>query len=120
MTKTTIDRTIRRKRRIRAGIVGTKEKPRLSVFRSNKYIYAQVFDDVRRITIASYSSLDMKKAKKYEKSKKTDHAKEIGKGLAAILKKKGIEQAVFDRNVYAYKGRVKALAEGLREGGLRI
>lgn len=120
MINTTIDRKQRRKRKIRAQIFGTKEKPRLSIFRSNKYIYAQAFDDEGRKTIASFSSLDLKKAKKFEQGKKTDHAKVIGVEFATILKKKGVTQAVFDRNVYAYKGRVKALAEGLREGGLTI
>lgn len=115
--KTTIDRIQRRKTRVRKNIVGTKTKPRLSVFRSNKYIYIQAFDDASRVTVCSYSSLQIKSK---EKTKKTENAKAVGKAFGEVLLKKGIKQGVFDRNRYAYKGRVKAVAEGIREAGLSI
>lgn len=114
------DRNIRRKRRISRNIKGTKEKPRISVNRSNRYIYAQAIDDAARTTIVSVSSLLLKKNKAYVKGKKTDEAKQIGLLLAKALKEKKIETGVFDRGMYGYKGRVKAVAEGLREGGLKI
>jgi len=112
----------RRKRRIGSKIKGSHDRPRISVFRSNYYIYAQAIDDENRQTIAQYSSLLSKKSKKTtdQKKTKTEQAKEVGQVLAGILKKKKITRAVFDRGSYAYKGRVKALAEGLRKGGLKI
>lgn len=114
MTKVNLDKKIRKKRRIGSKIKGTMTKPRISVFRSNKYIYAQAIDDEKRITIVSSSSLKM------PKSKKTDQAKQVGIELAKKLLEKNIKKAVFDRNVYVYKGRVKAVAEGLREGGIEV
>lgn len=114
MSKVNFDKKTRKKRRIGSKIIGTGERPRISVFRSNRYIYAQAIDDEKRITITSASSL------KEEKAKKTDHAKKVGLKLAKLLKEKNIYKAVFDRNIYPYKGRVKALAEGLREGGIKI
>lgn len=115
----TIDRTLRRRRRIRGGIVGTAEKPRLTVFRSNRHIYVQAVDDAARKTLVSYSSLQGKGAGKGT-TKKTETAKMVGKALAVLLVKHNIKTCVFDRNVYAYKGRVKALAEGVREGGVTV
>lgn len=114
MKTITLDRTVRRKRRVSANIFGTKDKPRISVYRSNRYIYAQAIDDDTRKTIVSASS------KPNGKEKKTDQAKLVGLALAKALKEKKIETGVFDRSSYAYNGRVKALAEGLREGGLKI
>ncbi len=112
----------RRKRRISSKIKGIHDRPRISVFRSNYYIYAQAIDDENKGTITGYSSLLLKKSKKTtnQKKTKTDQAREVGLLLAGILKKKKITRAVFDRGSYVYKGRVKALAEGLRTGGLKI
>lgn len=114
------DRKLRRLRKIRSQIKGVAAKPRISVFRSNKYIYAQAFDDDARTTLAEFSSLKIAKAKEYKKVKKLDEAKKTGIELAKLLLAKKITFGVFDRGVYSYKGRVKALAEGLREGGLKI
>lgn len=87
--------------------------PRIVVFRSNKYIYAQAIDDVKRVTLASSSSKGIA-------GKKGDQAKAAGVKLAEILKGKKIEKGVYDRSSYTYLGRVKALCDGLREGGIKI
>lgn len=123
MKKITSDRKLRRKRRVRGKIFGTGERPRISVFRSNKYIYVQAIDDERRITVASFSSLKLTKVKEVNKTSKMtkkEEAKKVGIKFAKILKEKNISKGVFDRGCYAYGGRVKALAEGLREGGIKI
>ncbi len=104
-----------RKNRARAKVFGTSEKPRLSVFRSNKYTYAQLIDDVKGNTIASASTLEIGK-----KGKKAQLAKELGTLIAEKAKKAGVKNAVFNRSMYKYHGRVKAVAEGAREGGLKI
>jgi len=105
----------RRKRRIRGRISGTVERPRVSVFRSNKAIYAQLVDDGAAATIASARSAEVVDASGL---KKAEVAKKVGELLAQRAKDKGIERVVFDRSGYLYHGRVKALAEGAREGGL--
>lgn len=110
------EKRIRRHKRIRAKIFGTAEKPRLSVFRSSKHLYAQLVDDNKGKIIASVSDLKSGKSKKT----KTDKAKEVGKLIAKEAMEKKIEKAVFDRGGYKYHGRVKALAEGAREGGLKF
>ena len=120
MKNINVDRKLRRKRRTSNNIFGTKERPRISVFRSNRYIYVQAVDDKSKSTIVSLSSLSLSKEKNYKKSKKTEEAKQVGIGLAKKLKEKKIEKGIFDRGLYTYKGRTKALAEGLREGGLKI
>jgi large subunit ribosomal protein L18 len=107
----------RRHRRVRRQVYGTAERPRLVVFRSNRGIEAQLVDDVEARTLASASHLGLKKS---FKGAKTDQAAEVGKQLAAAAKKAGIEAVVFDRGGYLYHGRVKALAEAAREGGLRF
>lgn len=107
------NKKIRRKRRVSSEIIGTNKKPRISVYRSNKYIYAQAVDDITRTTIVSASNQGAS-------GRKTEEAKKVGLALAKLLKEKKIETGVFDRGMYAYNGRVKALAEGLREGGLKI
>lgn len=104
------------KKRIRKTVVGTTEKPRLSVFRSNKEIYAQIIDDVKQVTLVSASSLNGKAAK----GTKSEIAKSVGKEIADKAKKAGIETVVFDRNGYLYHGRVKSLADAAREGGLKF
>lgn len=117
----TAKKVLRRKRiqrRLRSRINGTSEKPRLSVFRSNKQIYAQIIDDVEGRTLASCSSRS--KELNSQPLSKTDLSREVGKKLAAAAKENGIEQVVFDRSGYKYHGRIKALAEGAREGGLNF
>ncbi|HEY4479617.1 MAG TPA: 50S ribosomal protein L18 [Candidatus Paceibacterota bacterium] len=106
------EKRIRRHKRIRAKIKGTAVIPRLAVFRSNKYIYAQLVDDVSGTTIASVSSL----AKKGEKKKIT--AKAVGSQIAERAKSAKIKKVVFDRSGFLYAGKIKAVAEGAREGGL--
>jgi large subunit ribosomal protein L18 len=108
---------LRRHRRVRKRIVGTLERPRLVVFRSNRGIAAQLVDDIEGRTIASASWLGLKKS---FKGNKTAQAAEVGKLLAANAKKADIEAVVFDRGGYLYHGRVKALAEAAREGGLKF
>lgn len=111
-------REIRRakiKRRIRSRIFGTPERPRLSVFRSNTRIYAQIIDDTRGVTLASASSFDLQANKL-----NVEIARQVGKILAERATANGIKAVVFDRNGYLYHGRVKALAEGAREGGLQF
>ncbi len=113
-----IDRRTRIKYRVRKKVRGTTEKPRLSVFRSNKAIYAQVIDDLEGKTIAAASS-DTKDIGD-KKMTKTEKAREVGKLIAERAKEAGIADIIFDRNGYLYHGRVKSLAEGAREGGLKF
>jgi len=115
------DRRLKRKLRVSANIFGTKDRPRISVFRSNRYLYAQAIDDEQRHTLASSSSLVLRKNKKIDKKMaKSEEAKIVGLDLAKKLKQLKIEKAIFDRGWYHYHGRVAALAEGLREGGIKI
>ncbi|MBI4225537.1 50S ribosomal protein L18 [Candidatus Roizmanbacteria bacterium] len=120
MVKVNKNREQRRKKRISSKIFGMKEKPRISVFASNRYTYSQLIEDSDRVTLISYSSLKLARSKNYKKDKKVEEAKTVGLELAKKAKELGIKKAVFDRGKYSYKGRVKALAEGLREGGLEI
>jgi len=106
----------RRARRTRAKLEGTADRPRISVYRSNKFIYAQVIDDIAKKTIIGIASKQVVK----EKTPKSDTAKAVGIELAKRLKEKNITKGIFDRGSYLYHGRVKALADGLREGGLQI
>lgn len=105
----------RRKKKVRAKIFGTEDRPRLSVFRSNKSIYVQVIDDTKGVTLVSLS--DKKLAKKMTK---TERARKTGEELAKKAKAKKISKVVFDRGGYRYHGRIKALAEGARKGGLKF
>jgi large subunit ribosomal protein L18 len=116
-TLTTRQARERRHKRVRRQISGTAERPRLCVFRSNRGIEAQLIDDHEAKTLAAASWLNLKKS---FKGSKTDQAKEVGKLLAANGKKAGVEAVVFDRGGYLYHGRVKALADGAREGGLNF
>jgi large subunit ribosomal protein L18 len=100
--------------RVRKKVAGTAERPRLVVFRSDKHIYAQLVDDDAGRTIATVSSL------KVANGKKTEKASEVGKQVAVVAKEKGITRVVFDRGGYKYHGRVKAVADGAREGGLEF
>jgi large subunit ribosomal protein L18 len=110
---------VRRKIRIRKKVVGTTERPRLNVFRSAKHIYAQIIDDIKGVTVASASTV-AKGVKGTVTGKKVDQAKAVGKALAETCKSKNIEAVVFDRGGFRYHGRVKAVAEGAREGGLKF
>ncbi len=107
-----------RKRRTRSKIFGTSEKPRLSVFRSNRYIYVQLIDDENRKTLFSASTRELKNQDK--KIKKIEQAEEIGKLISQKAADKGIKKAVFNRREYRYHGRVKAVAEGARKAGLQV
>ena len=108
---------IKRHKRVRAKIAGTPERPRLNVFRSGANIYAQIIDDVNGVTLVSASSLGKDFACEGTKS---EAAKQVGLNVAERAKAKGIDVVVFDRGGYVYHGRVKALAEGAREGGLQF
>jgi large subunit ribosomal protein L18 len=114
--KTNAQRRLRRRRRVRARVHGTAERPRLSVFRSNRGIQAQLIDDAAGHTLAAVNWVesDLKSLARMEQAKKA------GEVLAQRAKDAGVEQCVFDRGGYRYHGKVKALAEGAREGGLRF
>lgn len=111
---------IRRKRSIRKRISGTAQRPRLSVYRSSQHIYAQVVDDVSGATLATASSLSPEIRTQAEGKKKTEMAGLVGRLVAERCLAKDIEQVVFDRNGFIYHGRVKAVAEAAREGGLKF
>jgi large subunit ribosomal protein L18 len=111
---------LRRKRSIRKRISGSGERPRLSVFRSAKHIYAQVIDDTRGVTIASASSLCTEIVGEAEGKKKAEIAALVGKLVATRCLAANISQVVFDRNGFIYHGRVKAVADAAREGGLQF
>ena len=108
---------IKRHKRVRAKIAGTPERPRLNVFRSASNIYAQIIDDVTGKTLAAANSLEKDFACE---GTKADAAKQVGLNVAERAKAKGIDTVVFDRGGYVYHGRVQALAEGAREGGLQF
>ena len=109
----------RRKARVRRALrKKAGGRPRLSVFRSNKYIYAQVIDDKAGVTLAAASSNEPEMRKSLKSTGNVEAAAAVGKLVAERAKKAGVEQVVFDRGGYIYHGRVKALAEGAREGGL--
>ena len=114
LTKT--EQRTRRHKRIRAKVSGTSSRPRLAIFKSNSYIYAQIIDDTKGVTLASVSDLGNKGDK--NKTTKTERAKIAGSALAKSAKEKGLEVVVFDRGGFIYTGRVRAFAEGAREGGL--
>ncbi len=109
------DRRAKIKMGIRKKIRGTAERPRLTVFRSNRGIYAQLIDDIKGVTIASASSLELGK-----KSVNVENSKSVGKKLAEKAVASGVEAIVFDHNGYLYHGNIKAFADGAREGGLKF
>ena len=118
MNKTT---TLRRKGRVRTALkLRAGGRPRLSVFRSSQHIYAQVIDDLRGHTLAAASSLDKDLREKLKNGADKAAAAEVGRLVAERAKAAGVEQVVFDRGAYIYHGRVKALAEAAREGGLKF
>lgn len=111
------EKRIRIKTRVRGKLNGTAEKPRLSVFRSNKQIYAQIIDDTSGKTLAAASSVKMTEAQSVPKN---EQATMVGKAIAEAAKSAGVEKVVFDRNGYIYHGRIQKLAEAAREGGLQF
>jgi large subunit ribosomal protein L18 len=110
----------RRHVRVRKHVVGTASRPRLNVFKSTSGIYAQIIDDSKGNTLISASTVDNELREKVKGMKKTEQAKVIGKAVAERAKSKGITTVVFDRGGFRYVGRVKALADGAREGGLQF
>ena len=114
MTTKKVERRIKIKYRIRKSVNGTAERPRLSVFRSNKQIYAQIINDLTGHTLASASSLGL------EKMPKKEQAAKVGEKIAQIALEAGITQVVFDRNGYLYHGRIQEVANGARKGGLKF
>ncbi|CAM1352632.1 MULTISPECIES: 50S ribosomal protein L18 [Tenacibaculum] len=116
MALSKLERRQRIKYRIRKVVTGTAVKPRLSVFRSNKEIYAQLIDDVAGVTLASASSRD----KEITSGSKSEAATAVGKAIAEKAAGKGVETVSFDRNGFLYHGRVKVLAEAAREAGLKF
>lgn len=113
------DRQIRHTR-VRKKIKGSAEKPRLCVYKSLSHIYVQLIDDVKGVTVASCSSVEKEMREKISGLKKSEAAKAVGAEAAARAKEKGITEVVFDRGGYLYTGRVKNVAEGAREGGLKF
>jgi len=120
MAKSKEETRERRKASIRKKVNGTGVRPRLTVFRSAKHMYAQIVDDVAHKTLAAVSTLDETLETELKGLKKSDKAKKIGAAIAAKCKKLGIEMVVFDRNGYIYHGRVMALANAAREAGLKF
>ncbi len=113
------ERRIRRKKRVRKKVFGTPERPRLSVYRSLKHIYAQIIDDPKGVTLVSCSTLSPElRAELNGKTKNKESARKVGLLLAKKALEKGIRKVVFDKGYFKYHGRVKALADGAREGGL--
>ena len=111
-------RRLRRIKRVKKKVRGTPERPRLCVFRSNKHFYAQIIDDTKGHTLCSASTLELKD--KLQKTWNVEAAREVGRLIAKKALEKGIKKVVFDRRFYKYHGKVKACAEGAREGGLEF
>jgi large subunit ribosomal protein L18 len=109
------EKRVRLHKKIRSRVSGTAERPRLAVFRSNRYMYAQLIDDVKAVTVASASDIALN-----DKMTKVARAEAVGKKLAEEAKKKNITTVVFDRGGFSYRGRVQALADGARTGGLQF
>ncbi len=110
----------RRQARVRKRVLGTAERPRLCVFRSVAQMYAQVIDDEKGVTLAAVSTMTPALKESVKGLKKSEAAKAVGKAIAEALKAKGLTRVVFDRNGFLYHGRVKALSDGAREGGLEF
>lgn len=110
----------RRHKRIRKSVKGTTERPRLAVFRSNKYLYAQVIDDVQGVTLVSASSVEKEMREQFAGRVNLAVAEAVGKMIGERAKAKGIEKVVFDRGGFIYHGRIKSLADAAREAGLEF
>ena len=119
-SKKTIKIREKRAKRVRGKIAGTQEKPRLSVFRSDRHIYAQAINDVQGTTLATASTLCKDLTQSIKGKKKVEVAREVGKLIATRLQALGVDKIVFDRGRFLYHGRVKALADGARENGLKF
>jgi large subunit ribosomal protein L18 len=115
-----LEARLRRQARVRKKVLGTAQRPRLCVFRSAAHIYAQIINDEKGLTLAALSTMTPDLKDTVKGLKKTEQAKEVGKALAKVVKEKGIDKVVFDRNGFLYHGRVKALSEGARESGLQF
>ena len=111
---------LKRKRRVRSKIIGSPSRPRLNVYRSNKYIYAQIIDDTTGKIVAVASTISKELKNKLKNIKKIEAAKKVGEFIAKEAIAKGIDRVVFDRGGFLYHGRVKAVAEGAREAGLKF
>jgi len=120
MAKDMKERRAKVKTRIRSRVAGTPERPRLTVYKSVKRIYAQAIDDTRGVTLAAASSLEKELREKLKNGANIEAAKAVGTHIAARLQEQGIKAVVFDRNGYVYHGRVKALADSAREAGLQF
>jgi large subunit ribosomal protein L18 len=118
MSVDNLERRARRKLRIRKHVTGTAERPRLTVFRSSKHIYAQVIDDAESRSLAAASTLTKALAEELAEKTKTECAQVVGAAIAKICLERGITKVVFDRNGYDYHGRVSALAQAARDAGL--
>ncbi len=114
------DRRVKRHERVRKDLSGTPERPRLCVYRSNKNISCQIIDDVNKVTLASASSLDKELKAEIGYGGNKEAAKKVGEAIAKRALAKGIEEVAFDRGGFLYHGRVKELADGAREGGLKF
>jgi len=115
-----IQRQIRRKKRVRKKISGAKEKPRLTIYKSLKHLYAQIVDDTEGKTLVFVTTNTKDFKEKHKSCKNLQSAKELGKLLGEKAKEKNIEKVVFDRNIYKYHGKVKAFAESVRECGIKF
>ncbi len=113
-------RKVRRKRRIRKKVFGTKEKPRLTIYKSLKHFYAQIIDDIEGKTLVFVSTNEKQFKEKHKSCKNLEAAKELGKALGKKAKEKKIERVVFDRNAYKYHGKIKAFADVVRESGIKF
>lgn len=120
MAKSRNDNRIARHKRVRKNLQGTPDKPRLCVYRSNKNISVQIIDDINGVTLASASSLDKDLKGEIENGGNKEAARKVGEAIAKRALEKGIEDVAFDRGGFLYHGRVKELADGAREGGLKF
>ncbi|RLA81916.1 MAG: 50S ribosomal protein L18 [Deltaproteobacteria bacterium] len=120
MSRRRLSGRLRRKLRVRKKVRGTEERPRLNVYRSLKHMYAQIIVDTRGETLVSASTLSRELRGKLKSTGNVEAAKEVGRLIAKKALEKGIKKVVFDRNGFLYHGRVKAVAEGAREGGLEF
>jgi large subunit ribosomal protein L18 len=120
MTKREIKRVERKRIRIRSKLFGTPERPRLAIRKTNKFLYAQLVDDFNKKILAQKSTMTKELAKSGKSAKNLGHAKKLGAEIAVTAKQLGIQQVVFDRGVFIYHGKVKAIADAAREGGLKF
>lgn len=118
--KKNLNSRLKRKQSIRKKLFGTSERPRMSIFRSSKHIYAQIIDDEKGVTLVASSAIDSDVKSKSDSLNKTQIAQEVGRSIAVKAKANGIKKIAFDRNGFLYHGRVKALADAAREEGLEF